>query len=354
MRNFSFIHTVFASLLWCAAVFVFVGVNFVKYEATSRMLRQTRIEGRLLELHRMLQVEMDKGYSLPELKSAEKQLLQFGREETDFSTVSVFDARNGKILFSSLPSLSGQTVSEQWRKKCVSPDTVFYETEKNRDAFGVPLFNAMGENTGCLIAEYSTELDEAVREKMIKTAFRYIFRLAGTGMSLCGLLFLFGFLKKSIFVDKKIRLISFFTIGLGTLLLLLFFNFSTMFKAFEYDFKDTLVTKARVIAGQIAECLEKTIQNGVPFDSMTSLETYMDQIRQKNKEILFILVTDKTGRVLYEAGNASEAFEADARTGKVSLKEGCGNAAEPVNKAGVSVGWVQVGVNERFVHEKIF
>ena len=58
--------------------------------------------------------------------------------------------------------------------------------------------------------------------------------------------------------------------------------------------------------------------------------------------------------MLYEAGSAAEAFEADPHTGKISLREGYYNAAEPVNDGRSAIGWVQIGVNERFVREKIF
>lgn len=68
---------------------------------------------------------------------------------------------------------------------------------------------------------------------------------------------------------------------------------------------------------------------------------------------MFVLITDKTGRVLYESGTASEAFRADPHTGRISLKEGYYNAAEPVNDGNAVIGWVQIGVNERFVREKV-
>ena len=135
---------------------------------------------------------------------------------------------------------------------------------------------------------------------------------------------------------------------------MLFRNVSAMFVSFEVDLRQEIAVKSRLVAVRIARRLENTVQSGVPFDSVTALETYMDQIRQENKEILFVLVTDKTGRVLYEAGSASKAFEADARTGKISLKEGYYNAAEPINGSKAAIGWVQIGVNERFVREKIF
>ena len=125
-------------------------------------------------------------------------------------------------------------------------------------------------------------------------------------------------------------------------------------QSFEADLRQEIAVKSGLIASRIARQLENTVRSGVPFDSVTALEAYMEQIRQENKEILFVLVTDKTGRVLYEAGSASKAFEADGRTGKISLKKGYYNAAEPVNGTNATIGWVQIGVNERFVREKIF
>ena len=92
----------------------------------------------------------------------------------------------------------------------------------------------------------------------------------------------------------------------------------------------------------------------MPFKSLHFVETYLDTVRQENPEILFILLTDKSGRVLYESGSAVQAFESDASTGKVSLREGFLNTAEPVRFGAKTEGWVQIGVMERFVRDKIF
>ena len=352
MRGFSFIHTVLASLLWCAAVFVFVGINFVRYESAFRALRTSRIEGRLLSLHKTIQVEMDKGNSLNELKTADKLLLQYGQEEKDFSSAQIVDAKNGKILFSTLPAQMGRVAPSERRARCVAPDTVFIEDNEDSELFGVPLFNALSDNVGCLTASYLKENGKDVREQMIKTAFRHAFRLSAAGVSASFLLYLFFFLTPAFPTIKKRQAFAALIALQGLLLFSLYRNVTAMFRSFEVDLRQEIAVKSRLIATRIARRLENTVQSGVPFDSVTALETYMEQIRQDNKEILFVLVTDKTGRVLYEAGSASKAFEADPRTGKVSLKEGYYNAAEPVNGVNTAVGWVQIGVNERFVREK--
>ena len=354
MRGFSFTHTVLASLLWCAAVFIFVGINFVRYESAFRTLRISRIEERLLSLQKTLQLEMDKGYSLNELKTAEKFLLQYGQEEKDFSSAQIIDAKNGNILFGTSPAQTVQNASSEWRTGCLTPDTVFTEEKENSDIFGVPLFNALLDNVGCLTVSYSKKTGKTVRDQMIKTALHHVFRLSAIGVSAAFLLYLFFFLTASLPTGKKKQAFAVLVVLQGLLLFFLCRNVSAMFKAFEADLRQEIAVKSGLIASRIARQLENTVQSGVPFDSVTGLEAYMEQIRQKNKEILFVLITDKTGRVLYEAGSAANAFEADARTGKISLKKGYYNAAEPVNGINATIGWIQIGVNERFVREKIF
>ncbi|MBO4520368.1 MAG: hypothetical protein J5787_04100 [Alphaproteobacteria bacterium] len=347
-------HTILASLFWCAVVFAFTGMNFMKYEEASHTLRESRIETALTDMHKALQVEMDKGEALPGLKTAEKILLNYTRSERDLLSAMIFSANTGKILFSTLVGQTGQSAPVSWRQKCVRSDTVFIEKEKDKETMGMPLLNAFSENTGCLVAQYTTESGEVVREKMIKTTFHYSVRLAAIGAGFCFFIYFFGFLVATTFQNKKIQLAIAFVLCQGLLLLALYFSFVSMFKAFDENIKQEMSTKTQQIAEQISARLGQAVQNGVPFDSITALETYLDQIRQKNKEILFILVTDKTGRVLYETGSAAEAFEADPYTGKISLREGYYNAAEPVNSANAAIGWVQIGVNERFVREKGF
>lgn len=354
MRGFDFTHAVLASLLWCVAVFVFVGVNFVRYEAAFSTLRTSRIEGRLLTLHKEIQTEMDKGNPLNKLKSAEKLLLQHGRDEQDFTSGLIFDAKNGKILFGTVPSQTGQNVKPEWVSRCVAPDTVFTEDGEDNEIFGVPLLNALLDNVGCLTVSYSKKDGKTVREQMIKTALHHAFRLSAIGVTICALLYLFFYFLPTFLADRRRQAVAILVVFQMFLVFLLYRNVVSMFGAFEIDLRPEVAVKSRLIASRIARRLEKTLQNGVPFDSVTALETFMDQIRQGNKEILFVLVTDKTGRVMYESGSASEAFEADPRTGKISLKEGYYSAAEPVNGRSAAIGWVQIGINERFVREKIF
>ena len=351
MRTISLSHIVLASLFWCAAVFVFVGMHFMKYEAASRMLRETRIETAVKNLGTRLQFEMDKGEKLSALKNAEMLMRQSAADDPDMISALIFDAKHGTILFSSSDKKTEAAI-DLWKKKCVSPDVVFTEKDKNGEIFGLSLQNAFSENSGCLIVRYSTKSYELIREEMIKTAFRYTFRLSFVGVLICFVVYFYSILLSSVFTDKKIRLTAVLFFLTSILFVVLYFNFTTMFDSFETDIKKGISDKARLVSKQIADQINRVVQNGVPLDSVTALEVYMDGVRQKNKEILFVLVTDKTGRVLYESGSAANAFESDALTGKISLRKGYYSAASAVNADGAVAGWVQIGVNERFVREK--
>lgn len=355
MRSMHLSHAMLASLLWCTAVFVFVGMNFMRFEEASRRLQDSRIETALGDLQKVFQLEMDKGSSLPQLKKVETRFSRYMSEDPNVLSVLVFGARSGRILFSTVHAQAGLDVPAPWVEKCKVPGTVFVETANGRETVGMPIFNAFGENAGCVVSEYKTEAYRGVREKMIKTAFNAAVRLALVGIMGSFLLYFFGLFAGAEFMPKR-RLWRNMILGgaMAVLVISVPVNFSAMFSSFESDLKQNIAAKAQVITRIVQGQIERAVDSGVPFKAVNGMEAYLEQIRRKNPEILFILVTDKSGRVLYEAGSASEAFDADPRTGKISLRKGYYNAAQPVNAQETPVGWVQIGVNERFVREKIF
>lgn len=326
----------------------------MKYEAASRSLRDSRIETALTELQRALQTEMDKGVPLTGIKKTEGFLFHYAAENEDVLSVMVFDRKSGKILFSTVAAQAGMNVPFVWREKCAQPGTLFVETQEQKETVGLPVLNSFLENEGCLVAEYKTEAVKSVREKMISSAFYFALRLAFIGVAGCFLLYFFNFVSALVFKEKKVRSKVTFVFCLFVLCAALYINFSAMCQAFETNLEPQIRLKTQTIAGQVKNMIELAVKSGVPFKSVNAMEAYLDQVRQKNKEIMFILVTDKTGRVLYESGTAAQAFDTDMRTGKISLRDGYYNAAESVNDADNAVGWVQIGVNERFVREKIF
>lgn len=202
MRSQHLTHAVLASFLWCAAVFAFVGMNFMKFESASRALRDSRIETALTELQRTMQIEMDKGASLPGIEKAEDYLFRYASENDDVLSVMVFEGA-GKILFSTVAAQVGMSVPAVWREKCSRPGTVFVETEQDKETVGLPVLNAFLESEGCLVAEYKTGTNEIIREKMIATAFHFAVRLALIGVAACFLICFSGMLRTFVFGGKK-------------------------------------------------------------------------------------------------------------------------------------------------------
>lgn len=202
MRSQHLTHAVLASFLWCAAVFAFVGMNFMKFESASRALRDSRIETALTELQRTMQIEMDKGASLPGIEKAEDYLFRYASENDDVLSVMVFEGA-GKILFSTVAAQVGMSVPAVWREKCSRPGTVFVETEQDKETVGLPVLNAFLESEGCLAAEYKTGTNEIIREKMIATAFHFAVRLALIGVAACFLICFSGMLRTFVFGGKK-------------------------------------------------------------------------------------------------------------------------------------------------------
>ena len=98
MRSQHLTHAFLASLLWCATVFAFVGMNFMKFETASRSLRDSRIETALTELQMAVQLDMDKGRPLSGIEKAEDLLYQYAFENDDVLSIMIFAAGSGKIF----------------------------------------------------------------------------------------------------------------------------------------------------------------------------------------------------------------------------------------------------------------
>lgn len=355
MRSLSLTHVLLSALLWCAAVMAFVGMNFTAFETASRDLQDSRLEMALMDLQRVFQGEMDKGSQLPHLKRVEASFSHYMAGDDDVLSVLVFDARSGRILFSTVGTQIGINVPYEWREKCRTLGSVFIEKTPKKETTGIPLFNTFNENEGCLVAEHKTMATQITHDQMRKTAFSATIRLSLFGIFACAVIYIFIHFKEASFMPKR----SLYK-AMVLLLCLLFIGIavprtvSSMLLSFEEDLKPNVAAKAQVITRIVQHQIEKAVNSGIPYSSMNGVEAYLERIRNKNPEVLFILLTDKTGRVLYEAGSAARAFDSDPRTGKISLRPGYYNVAEPVNLQDVSVGWVQIGVNERFVREKVF
>lgn len=354
MRSQHLTFAVLASLLWCAAVFAFAGSQFVKYEAAANALRDAGTQIAMTRLRDRIQIEMDKGAALPEIEKVERMLIEFAADDADVLSAFVFNARTGRILYGTAAAQTGGVVPEKWVEKCAGSRLPFVDPDEGKEAVGLPLINDFSEREGCLVAEYKTASAGQIRENMISTTLRFSVRTAVVGVLAWILIFLSGDLKGR-FAPNGVAARS-AAVGAGVTLLIfcMKIGLSALSGSFETDLRPAIAAKAGIAAKNIRAQIEYAVKNGVPFQSINGLESVLNALREKNREIEFVLVTDKNGRVLYESGAAAKAFDADRRTGRISLRDGYYNAAESVNDADGAAGWVQIGVNERFARETAF
>lgn len=356
MRYMHFTHAVLASLLWAAVVFAFVGMSFMTFDQAMKGLQESRVRLTLSALKQALQTDMDRGNAPLALNpKTEALFFHYTDEDPDLLSVFVFDRESGRILFSTSAERAGMKVPEKLAALCRSAENFVDEAEKERVRTALPLINAFNEKTGCVAAEYETYSYENGRHRMMRIALRSGLLLTLIGTAVCLLLY---FARPFLATFPLIRRPVYRHLILwGSLILLLCAvpaSVSGMFSSFETVLRKNIALKTQVIARRVQTQVERAVQKGIPFKSLKSAEVWLEGIRQKNPEVMFILLTDKSGRVLYEAGSAAEAFRSDPRTGKVSLRRGYYNAAEPIGMGKANVGWVQIGVKERFVREKIY
>lgn len=346
MRNMSLSGVVLIGFVWGVLMFAAVGHVFSKYDAAEATLRSSRIRTALTDLRAEIQAATDAGATLPETEAIRPALDGYAGASPDIVAFSVFDAATGKVLFGSKNAVAGQSVSPDLREKCQTAGRFFFSEVKGGEIVGVPLTNALEEKKGCLSVEYKT--DESVRERMIRDAFHTWIRLTLIGLACLTALYFKSRLPQG---GRRFGLTG---VAVVLLLSLVLPCVNGMCAAFEQSLKQPVALKAKTVARVIGGVVQKAVKSGVPFAEQAGMDSYLEQIRKNNPEVMFILLTDKSGRVLFENGSTQGAFEADARTGAITLKKGYFNAAEPVVVNAVPAGWVQIGINERFVREEIF
>lgn len=348
MRDMPLSHTVLLAVLWCAAVFAFVGSDFMKFENAGRVLRQTRIDAASGELRRVFQFEMDRGESLAGVGGADVLLRSFAAENDGVADVAVYDKTTGKALF----SVAGTAeLPPALRDKCGKSD--FTLENEDGEIAGRTISNAFHQIEGCVAAFYDLRGVQKMREAMISTAFKYALRLAVVGVLACFLLYLttrFSALERTRRIQLYVAAFFCFLAFAGVLKM----NFSAMTLSFLADLRPEIELKAKTAAVGVATAVRRAVESGESLKSVNGMDAWLNAARRDNPEILFILVTDKTGRVLYESGSVAEAFDADARTGKIALRAGYYNTAVPVGDGDKTAGWVQIGVRERIFDEKDF
>ena len=337
-------HVLFASLFWCIGVFLFAGNSFGNFEKVFNRLNTTRHEAVLTHLKQFAQLEIDKGTSLPQVRGLPVRLSRFASNDADVPAIFVFSLSSGKILFSSQTARAGETVPADWVKKCERAETFFTKSFDGRKTISLPVSDSSNTVAGCICLEYDTKGFAAAKETMIAQTIRFALGLCLSGTVLFFSLFFLAYVR----MRPNVKYVKYKTAGLSFLVLLsIFFIVSgAMHKndGFLAAIKTELSLKSKTLAKILQTNVEKAVQNGIPLKALVQADSFLENVRRQHKEIKFILITDESGRVLYEGGSASAAFEADKLTGHVRLRDDYLNAAEPLRDAKGTLGWVQIGV----------
>ena len=339
-------NAVLVVFLWAAARFAAVGHVFSVYDEAAVSLRDSAVRTALTDVRGAIRTEMDKGGALPQTENLTPLLERYTKLFADAMTLFVFDAVSGKVLYGSRNAPAGTAVSFALLEKCKNAGTYFTDVQKDSRLTGLPVTNALENVVGCVAAQ--TRAEEVEHGRFVHDAFRAWLRLVSIGLACVTLLYL-----KGRFPIGK-RRFGFAGLAVVLILMLVPSFVSKMCESFEQNLKTPIALKAETVARTVALAVEKAVEGGIPFSQIAGTDVFLEQMRKANPELLFILLTDKTGRVLFESGSTQQAFETDVRTGGVTLKKGYFNAAEQIVANSASVGWVQIGVNERFVREKIF
>lgn len=335
------------AFLWAVAVFLFTGRVFNIFDEEANNLNNERIKIQIFETRDFIQNKLDLGQSLHALNSLPALFEKKVEQNKEMLSLFVADTQNAKILFSSVKTQEGLTIP--WIDKCKIQNSFFKDIFDTKTIIGTGIFNVHNKPVGCVGAEYKTGVLEEVRNKMVNTSSHYAFYLFALG---CFIIFCFYATPT---VRKYIKSYKTYLIISLCVLTFAFPHFiGKMYVDFEQNLHPIIETKIQTISNKIRFMIQFAVEKGIPFNSIPEAETYLDNFKKQNPEITFILLTDKTGRVLYEAGTAEHAFKSDSKTGQITLRAGYYNAAGQIIVNNSSIGWLQIGVNERYLREKVF
>lgn len=104
------------------------------------------------------------------------------------------------------------------------------------------------------------------------------------------------------FINRRL----FLTTLLSTLLAAII---STVYTLTEFNIalKPRLLQKAEAVAEVVREDIELALSVGIPFDRIKGMDLYLEETAAQYPELVYLLVTDEAGRVLYRGGNAATA-----------------------------------------------
>lgn len=131
-----------------------------------------------------------------------------------------------------------------------------------------------------------------------------------------------------------------------------FVSYSAL-RSFEAELRPELEREASVVSGIGARTLQRAIELGVPFGSLSGLDEYLASLLAAQQGLSYVLLADAGGKPIATAGSGAASFSglplgtaAPERGGALMRQLGDSyDAALPVLEDGRIVGWMHVGIS---------
>ena len=124
-------------------------------------------------------------------------------------------------------------------------------------------------------------------------------------------------------------------------------------ESFESELRPELEREASVVGGIGARTVQRAIELGVPFGSLSGLDEYLGSLLSAQQGLSYVLLADAAGQRIASAGDGAGSFsglpagtEAPERWGALMRQLGDSyDAALPILEDGRIVGWMHVGIS---------
>ncbi|WP_368415314.1 MFS transporter [Falsiroseomonas sp.] len=127
----------------------------------------------------------------------------------------------------------------------------------------------------------------------------------------------------------------------------------TALRSFEAELRPELEREASVVGGIGARTLQRAVELGVPFRSLSGLDEYLTSLLAAQQGLSYVLLADAEGQRIASAGAGAASFSglpvgtsAPERGGALMRQLGGSyDAALPILEDGRIVGWMHVGIS---------
>jgi predicted MFS family arabinose efflux permease len=124
-------------------------------------------------------------------------------------------------------------------------------------------------------------------------------------------------------------------------------------RSFEGELRPELEREASVVGGIGASTLQRAIELGVPFGSLSGVDDYLASLLAAQQGLSYVLLADAAGNFIASAGDGADWFSglpvgtAASERGGALMRQlgGSYDAALPILEDGRIVGWIHVGIS---------